>query len=60
MRSEALRLAPLARASRVAGLEDYFALPTGWVITFEDGRFWVRAPDDEASFLDEGHARNQG
>lgn len=53
-----LRLAPLARASRIAGLDDYVALPEGWVVTFEEGRFWVRAPGEEASFLDEGHARN--
>lgn len=55
-----LRLAPLARASRIVGLDDYVALPPGWVVTFEDGRFWVRAPGDERSLLDEGHMRRGG
>lgn len=47
-----LRIAPLARAAAVDGLIDYLALPSGWVVTFEDDAFWINAPGQAESHLD--------
>lgn len=38
--------------ARVPGLAQYVGLPPGWVVTREDGGWWLTAPDDPRSFLD--------
>ncbi len=47
-----LRIAPLSRVAVIPGLVDYLALPPGWVVTFEEGAFWVNAPGQEESHRD--------
>jgi hypothetical protein len=48
-----LRIAPLAQVvAPHRGLERYLALPPGWVVTFEDGRFAVTPPGSELSHPD--------
>jgi len=52
---DSLRIAPLARAAILPGLVDYFALPPGWVVTWEDDAFWTSAPG-----LSESHRDSDG
>ena len=51
--ADSLRIAPLAQiAAPHRGLERYLALSPGWVVTFEEGRFYVTAPGTDVSHPD--------
>ncbi len=54
--ADTLRIAPLSRAAAMPGLVDYLALSPGWVITREDGAFWLNAPGQAESHRDAGSA----
>jgi hypothetical protein len=50
------RIAPLSLLTREnPALTQYFGLPQGWVVTFEEGQYWVTAPGETRALLDEGH-----
>lgn len=47
------RIVPLSRlAARFPPLAAYLALPPGWVVTRDEGAYWLTAPGDERSLLD--------
>lgn len=50
-----LRVATAAHMlGRYPELLQYLALPPGWLVSFEEGKWWARRPGDERVYLDEG------